>query len=100
MSAAAFEPRILDRLRDEVEVRRITESLQGQADARQEASAAVDQKGLKPAVYQGDFEAAARAAQALIGLESKQALGFQALGVVRWHQGDLKGCVENLRKAY
>jgi tetratricopeptide (TPR) repeat protein len=64
-----------------------------------QASLGLRLERLAPAVYDGDFDAAARAAQALIALDPKNADAYMALGILDWHRGRVDECLANLRQA-
>lgn len=67
--------------------------------AAQNAGLAIKEQRLSDAVYQGDFESAARDAQTMIDLDPKNADAYMALGILDWHRGRVEECRANLRKA-
>lgn len=74
-------------------------ALQGLAEPSHQASQAVKEESLKPAVFKGDFESAARDAKAMIALEPNNADGYMALGFLDWHLHKFDESLLNLRQA-
>lgn len=85
---------------DDAKVEAATQAVLAQGPALvSQVSMEVKEQRLAPAVFNGELSEAESAARALTRLEPTNALGFQALGIILWHEGDQAGCIENLRKA-